>query len=71
VALTAASTASADVHVFGDGETKINLLGPGGKPTLVWAAGATRSEVRTAVRIVTEQQQTLLADWEKIHGRPD
>ena len=26
----------AHVHIFGDGEAKINLLGAGGTPALVW-----------------------------------
>jgi len=61
----------AHVHVFGDGQAKINLLGVDGSPDLVWADGMTRGEVRRAVRIVIEQQALLLARWEDIHGRPD
>lgn len=59
----------AHVHVFGDGEAKIDLLGPGGAPALVWADGMTRGEVRRAVRLVAEQRAFLLARWEDIHGR--
>ena len=33
--------------------------------------GPARGEVRRALRIVTEQQASLLARWEDIHGRPD
>ena len=61
----------AHVHVFGDGEAKIDLLGADGTPDLVWADGMTRSEVRRAMRIVVEQQAFLLARWEDIHGRVD
>lgn len=61
----------AHVHVFGDGEAKINLLGADGTPELVWVDGMTRGEVRRAVRIVIEQQVLLLARWEDIHGRID
>ena len=61
----------AHVHVFGDGEAKIDLLGPDGTPALVWADGMTRGEVRRAMRIVVEQQAFLLARWEDIHGRVD
>src|SRR5208283_5154661 len=46
----------AHVHVFGDGQTKINLFGAGGAPELFWADGMTRGEIRRAVRIVIEQQ---------------
>lgn len=38
----------AHVHVFGDGQAKIDLLGPDGAPDLVCAEGMTRSEVRRA-----------------------
>ncbi len=58
----------AHVHVFGDGEAKINLLGSDGAPALVWADGMSRSEIRRAMRIVTEQHTALLARWEDIHG---
>jgi len=61
----------AHVHVYGDGQAKINLAGPGGLPELVWADGMTRGEVRRAMRIVAEAQAVLLARWESIHGRID
>lgn len=61
----------AHVHVFGDGEAKINLLGPDGAPSLVWADGMTRGEVRRAMRVVTGQCAFLLQRWEDIHGRAD
>lgn len=62
---------TAHVHVFGDGQAKVDLLGADGTPTLVWADGMTRGEVRRAMRIVTEAQTLLLARWEDIHGRTD
>lgn len=61
----------AHVHVFGDGEAKINLRGTDGLPDLVWADTMSRGEVRRAMRIVIEQQAFLLARWEEIHGRAD
>ncbi|WP_256367303.1 DUF4160 domain-containing protein [Acidisphaera sp. S103] len=61
----------AHVHVFGDGQAKINLVGADGAPELIWAEGMTRVEVRKAMRIVVEQQAMLLARWEDIHGRID
>ncbi len=44
----------AHVHVFGDGEAKINLLGTTGSPELIWANGMTRADLRRAMRIVNE-----------------
>jgi hypothetical protein len=61
----------AHVHVFGDGEAKIDLLGADGIPELIWGDAMSRGEIRRALRIVTEQQAFLLARWEDIHGRPD
>jgi hypothetical protein len=58
----------AHVHVFGDGEAKINLLGAGGAPELVWVEGMKRGDVRRVMRIVVEQQDHLLARWRDIHG---
>ncbi len=55
-------------HVFGDGEAKIDLLGIGGGPELIWAQGMIRAAVRCAVRIVGERQAILLARWRDIHG---
>ncbi len=57
----------AHVHVFGDGEAKINLVGEGA-PNLVWADNMTRGEVRRSMRIVAEQLAYLLQRWEDIHG---
>lgn len=53
----------AHVHVFGDSQVKINLIGPDGAPQLVWAEGAKRSEVRRAMRLVIEQQAAFLGRW--------
>jgi len=57
----------AHVHVFGDGEAKINLLGAEGVPELVSAVGMTRADLRRALRIVMEEQVVLLDRWSEIH----
>ena len=58
----------AHVHVFGDGEAKINLAGGEGGPELIFAIGMTRAEIRRAMRVVEEQQTDLLKRWSEIHG---
>lgn len=58
----------AHVHAFGDGQAKINLIGPGGEPELIWADGMKRSDIRRAMKIVTEQQDRFLDRWREIHG---
>lgn len=57
----------AHVHVFGDGEAKIDLSGPHG-PILVWAAGMKRSEIRRALAVAEEHREAFLAQWRRIHG---
>ncbi len=61
----------AHVHVFGDGEAKIDLRGAGEHPALLWADGMTRAEIRRALRVVQEKQALLLARWEDLHGRTE
>ena len=58
----------AHVHVFGDGEARINLAGADGDPELLSAAGMTRADIRRAMRVVKEQQAFLLERWSEIHG---
>lgn len=58
----------AHVHVFGDGEVKINLAGSGDEPELVWAVGAKRNEVRKAMALVKEHRRDFVARWRLIHG---
>lgn len=58
----------AHVHVFGDGQAKINLIGPDGAPELIWAQGMKGNEVRRAIQLVRDQQDLFLAKWREIHG---
>lgn len=54
--------------MFGDGHAKINLLGEGENPELVWAERMSRSEVRRAMLLVAREQQQLIERWTEIHG---
>jgi hypothetical protein len=56
------------VHVFGDGEAKINLARDEGDPELIYAIGMTRAEIRRVMSVVKEQQAYLLKRWREIHG---
>lgn len=58
----------AHVHVFGDGEAKIDLSGPEGEPRLVWAVGMKRGEVRRAMALAKAHRQEFTARWKVIHG---
>lgn len=58
----------AHVHVFGDGQVKINLIGSDGGPELIWAEGMKRGDVRRAMKIVAERQEQFLVRWRAIHG---
>jgi hypothetical protein len=58
----------AHVHVFGDGQAKINLIGHDGSPALVWAEDMKANDLRRAVQLVRDQQELFLAKWREIHG---
>jgi hypothetical protein len=58
----------AHVHVFGDGEAKINLVGSDGRPELIRALGMKRNEIRRAMTLVAENREQFLARWREIHG---
>jgi histidinol phosphatase-like PHP family hydrolase len=58
----------AHVHVFGDGHVKINLVGEGDEPELIFARDMKRSDIRRAVQIVIDNQSEFLAHWRDIHG---
>ena len=58
----------AHVHVYGDGEAKIQILGREGKPELIWVQKMKSSDVRKAMAIVTGHRSALLARWRQMHG---
>ncbi|NBZ88991.1 DUF4160 domain-containing protein [Stagnihabitans tardus] len=58
----------AHVHVFGDGQAKIDLISPSGAPSLVWAEGMKANDLRRAMQMVRDQQEEFLAKWREIHG---
>ena len=58
----------AHVHVIGDGNAKIDLTGPDGKPELVTNDGFKVGDLRKAMRIVGELQAWLLEKWNEHHG---
>ncbi len=58
----------AHVHVFGDGQAKIDLVGTNGSPELVWADGMKRNEIRRAMALVADHRDSLLERWKNLHG---
>ena len=58
----------AHVHVFGEGKAKINLAGEDGEPKLVYNDGFKAGDLRKALRIVAQQQATMLERWDEYHG---
>ena len=54
--------------MIGDGNAKIDLTGPDGKPELVTNNGFKAGDLRKAMRIVTEQRTWLLDKWNDYHG---
>ena len=58
----------AHVHVFGDGEMKVNIRGADGLPEIVWSIGMKASARRRAMDVIRERQAGFLAHWDAIHG---
>jgi hypothetical protein len=58
----------AHVHVYGDGEAKIDLGSARGEPRLIAFAGFSSSDIRRAMRIIRERRLEFLARWSEIHG---
>jgi len=56
------------VHVYGDGVAKIVIVGGSGRPELIYARGLKDSDVKKAMKIVSESRADLLARWSQIHG---
>ena len=58
----------AHVHVFGDGEAKVNLAGAEGRPELIWAVGMKRADIRKCMRLVEAEREALIIRWNELHG---
>lgn len=58
----------AHVHVYGDGEAKIQLVGREGEPELVWVQRMKSGEIRKAMAIVVRNRSGFLDRWRQIHG---
>ena len=56
------------VHVFRDGEAKIDLGSARGEPRLISFVGLSDLDLRRAMRIVSERRLEFLARWKAIHG---
>jgi len=61
----------AHIHITGDGQAKVNLLGPDGAPVVIYSIGIRRSALRRPIAEVVERQDIFLREWERIHGRRD
>jgi hypothetical protein len=58
----------AHVHIFGDGELKVNIVGADGLPEQVYNIGFKANDRRRAMDVVRERQVAFLARWAEIHG---
>lgn len=56
------------VHVLGDGEAKVWLVGPDGRPRVMDAGTMRFGDLRKALRAISDAQAMLLDEWTKIHG---
>jgi len=61
----------AHVHVFGDGEAKIEIGGDEQSPRMIYAERLSGAMQRRAIAAVAENRAMLLMRWVEIHGRTD
>lgn len=58
----------AHIHVTGPGQAKVNLMGPDGRPQLVYSIGIKRSDMKRLMAEIVLHQERLLKEWERVHG---
>lgn len=58
----------AHVHIFGDGELKVNIVGADGLPEIVLGRGMKAGDRRRAMDVVKARQAEFLARWREIQG---
>jgi Domain of unknown function (DUF4160) len=58
----------AHVHVQGDGEARIAIVGADGDPVMLSSTGMKASVKRRAMDEVRTNRERLLAEWRRIHG---
>jgi hypothetical protein len=58
----------AHVHITGPGHAKVNLLGTGGTPEIVFNVGIKRGEMRRLMSEMIEHRDWFLEEWKRIHG---
>jgi len=63
--------APAHVHVFGDGEAKIEIGGDGDVPRMIYAERMSGAMQRRAPAAVARNRAMLLMKWVEIHDRTD
>ncbi len=61
----------AHVHVTGPGQAKVDLIGPDGRPRLVWMVGINRADMARPMSEIDDRRSEFLSAWERIHGRID
>jgi Domain of unknown function (DUF4160) len=58
----------AHVHIFGDGELKVTIVGQGGLPEIVYALGMKTGDRRKAMDVMKDRQDWLLSEWNRLQG---
>lgn len=58
----------AHIHITGDGQAKIDLLGADGGIELVFSIGIKRADMRRLFAEAERNRDRFLKEWERIHG---
>ena len=56
------------IHVFGDGEAKIDIVETDGQPSILHVIGMKASDRRKTLDVIKENQEWFLSEWNRLQG---
>lgn len=56
------------VHIYGDGEMKVTIIGADGRPEIVSKTGFKANDRRRVMDVMLERQAEFSARWREING---
>lgn len=59
----------AHVHIFGDGELKVTIVGPDSLPEIVYAVAMKAGDRRKAMDVMQDRQDWFLSEWNRLQGQ--
>ncbi len=58
----------AHVHVYGEGEIKVAIVGPDRRPLAIYVCGMKAGDLRKAMDVLKDNQAWFLEEWNRLQG---